>query len=114
MFLNKKIRVSKHALERFNEREVLFDYTGRREKKELEKLRRNRKMSKESYDARFEVMVYRQIKRDLKAMEIRKIEKSSKGENEKKITTNHGKTYVIVVLKSITLIKTVYKTQREF
>lgn len=80
---NKKIYISRHCLQRFEERGIRIS-----QKKDT---------------------IIRQIYKDLKPLNVRLIEKLPT-ENEKKVITKQGKVYIIHEEETKIIIKTVYKT----
>lgn len=83
--LDRKVIISKHATERFQQRGIKF--------------------------YKNENSIIRQIKFDLKPLNIRFIEKIS--DTDYKVITKQGKCYVTQIIgKNKTLIKTVYKLNR--
>ena len=80
---NKKIYISRHCLQRFEERGIRISH-----KRDT---------------------IIRQIYKDLKPLNVRLIEKLPT-ENDKKITTKQGKVYIVHEEDARIIIKTVYKT----
>lgn len=83
---NKKIIVTNHAKQRFEERNIKF--------------------SRNQSNPIFQILF------DLRPLNVRKRE--NLGDNNYKVTTNQGKVYIIVEHKHACFVKTVYKTNLQY